>query len=139
MLADVAVPALVDPSTLTPLDVNAFRISTSPLICADCNSERLISRLSMLPFVERITAGGCGWPAGGTEAAATGTIPKAASAGSEFTGSCTGIAALLIADAGEAWACCTWAEAADVGVAVAYPAVGLYVVAGVAGVWGTLP
>lgn len=86
----------VKPSTFTPLDVNAFRMSTSPLICADCSSERLISRLSVVPFVDLITAGGCGWPAGGTEAAATGMIPSAARAGSELTGSWTGIAVLLI-------------------------------------------
>ena len=84
-----------EPSTLTPLDVSAFRISTSPLICADCSNERLISRLSMLPLVDLITAGGCGWPAGGNDAAAMGMIPRAARAGSELTGSCTGIAVAL--------------------------------------------
>lgn len=50
----------LEPSTFTPLDVNAFKIRTSPLICADCSSERLISRLSVVPFVDLITAGGCG-------------------------------------------------------------------------------
>ena len=84
-----------EPSTLTPLDVSAFRISTSPLICADCSNERLISRLSMPPLVDLITAGGCGWPAGGNDAAAMGMIPSAARAGSELTGSCTGIAVAL--------------------------------------------
>ena len=93
-LADAA----TDPSTFTPLDVNALRINTSPLICADCSSDRLISRLSMLPFVDLITAGGCCWSAGGSDAEGTGTIPSAASIGSELTGSCTGIAALLITD-----------------------------------------
>ena len=90
-LADAA----TDPSTFTPLDVNAFRINTSPLVCADCSSERLISRLSMLPLVDLITAGGCGWPAGGNDAAAMGMIPRAARAGSELTGSCTAIAVAL--------------------------------------------
>ena len=61
---------------------------------------RTYSRLSMLPFVDLITAGGCACPAGGTDAAATGMIPSAARAGRELTGSCTGIAVLLIADAG---------------------------------------
>ena len=79
--------AATDPSTFTPLDVNAFRINTSPLICADCSSDRLISRLSMLPFVDLITAGGWGCPAGGSETAATGIMPRAARAGREFTGS----------------------------------------------------
>ena len=70
-------------------------MSTSPLICADCSSERLISRLSVVPFVDLITAGGWGWLAGGTEAAAIGMIPRAAKAGSELTGSWIGIAVLL--------------------------------------------
>lgn len=75
------------PSTFTPLDVNAFKIKTSPLICAACNKERLISKFSMLPLVDLITAGGCDWLAKDIEAAATGMIPNAARAGSELTGS----------------------------------------------------
>ena len=65
--ADATVPPIVDatapvpagePSTFTPLDVRALRINARPLICADCSSDKLISRFSMLPFVDLITAGG---------------------------------------------------------------------------------
>lgn len=112
---EIPTPA-VEPSTFTPLDVRALRINARPLICADCRSDRLISRFSVLPFVDLITAGGCG-PADGTDAAAIGTIPRALRAFREVTGSWTGTAVLL-AEAGCACACCTCAEAAEVGVIV---------------------
>lgn len=42
----------------------------------------------------RRTAAGWGWPSGGSDAAGTGTIPRAWSAGKDATGSCTGMAPL---------------------------------------------
>ncbi len=42
----------------------------------------------------RRTAAGCGCPSGGSEAAGTGTIPRACNAGKEATGNCTGMAPL---------------------------------------------
>lgn len=133
-VVEIPLPAL-EPSTFTPLDVRAFRINARPLICADCRSDKLISKLSVLPFVDLITAGGCG-PADGTDAAAIGTIPKALNALREVTGSWTGTAVLL-AEAGFACACCTCAEAADVGVIVDALAGGEY--AGVVGVEAVAP
>ena len=103
-------------------------MSTSPLICADCSSDRLISKLSMVPFDDLITAGGWCWLSGGSDADGTGMIPSAANAGSELAGSCTGIAVLLIA---VRCACSTWAEADEVTGVVAELAAalvaGLYV------------
>ena len=101
VVEEAAAPAPAEePSTFTPLDVRALRIRARPLICADCRKDRLISRFSMLPFVDLITAGGCR-PVDGTDAAATGMMPSALSAFRELTGSCTGTAVLL---AEEGWA-----------------------------------
>ena len=88
----------------------------------------MISRLSIFPFVDLITAGGACCPAGGREVDAIGMMPSAANAGRELTGSWTGIAVLLIAERC-AWACCrAWADADDVTAVEAVLAGGLYVV-----------
>jgi hypothetical protein len=45
-----------------PLAIKEFSTIAKPFICADCSSETLISRLSMVPFEvdPRSTARGCG-------------------------------------------------------------------------------
>jgi hypothetical protein len=55
-----------------------LRIIARPLICADCRSETLISRLNMVPSVEepRRIAAGWGCPSGGRDVACMGTIPS---------------------------------------------------------------
>jgi len=80
---------VVDPVEALFLVTREFKTMANPLICALCNSDTLISRLSIVPFaVDPLrTAGGCGWPSGGREVAGTGIIPSAWRAGNDATGS----------------------------------------------------
>lgn len=89
ILGDAAVLLLV-------LDINEFNTIANPLICADWRRDTLISSMSIVPFAvdPRRTAGGGAWPSA-TETAGTGWIPSACKAGSDATGSWTGIAVLL--------------------------------------------
>lgn len=75
---------------------NEFNIIARPLICVLCSSDTFISRLRIAPLAvhPRNTAAGGGWPSRGKDVAGTGTIPRACRAGSDATGSCTGIAPL---------------------------------------------
>jgi hypothetical protein len=77
--------------------VNEFNIIASPLVCVVCSKFRLISKLSIVPLevVPFNTACGCGWSGGGSEVELTGMIPSAWRAGSDDTGSWTGMALVV--------------------------------------------
>ena len=77
------------------LAINEFKTVASPLIWTGCSKETSISRLSIEPFEvdPRRTAGGCG-PSFGSDPTGTGIMPSACRAGSDATGSCTGMAPL---------------------------------------------